>query len=139
MAEIGDLIFDGQCGFCTRAVLQLQRLDRKGRIQVHPFQHDGVLAEFGLSAEQTRQAVWFFASSRRLAGAAAVNAALDAALGTRVFLPVYRIPGIRHLQEWVYRWIATHRYRLRGVTPWCVTHPQDCELAVAGASCRIGS
>lgn len=134
-----DLVFDGQCGFCTRAVYALQRLDRHHRLRFHPFQRAGVRERFGLSFEEAHQAVWSFGPGPRQAGAAAVNASLDAALGVRMFSAVYRVPGLRQVQDHGYRWIADHRYRLRGVTPWCVSHPEDCGLAVAGAGCGWGA
>ena len=59
-------------------------------------------------------------------GAEGVNAAISAALGTRLPLMIYRIPGIRQLQELVYRWVANHRYRFRGTTPYCESHPVAC-------------
>lgn len=79
-----DLIFDGQCGFCTRSVQWLRRLDRHGRIRLHPLQDDAVLARFELTEEQARGAVWVIdAEGRRLQGAEAVAAAVDAALFPR--------------------------------------------------------
>ena len=59
-------------------------------------------------------------------GAEALNAALSAALGTRLPLLIYRIPGIRFVQNTVYRWVANHRYRFPGATPYCESHPVAC-------------
>jgi predicted DCC family thiol-disulfide oxidoreductase YuxK len=39
---------------------------------------------------------------------------------------IYRIPRIRGLQEAVYRWVADHRYRFPGTTPYCESHPVAC-------------
>ena len=55
-----------------------------------------------------------------------MNAALSTALGTRLPLRIYRLPGIGAVQEAVYRWVAAHRYRLRGVTPLCESAPAEC-------------
>jgi len=131
-AAVLDIVFDGRCGFCTRAAARLRRRDRHGRLRFHPFQRAGVLERFGLSDEQARGAAWAFERGERpepgpaLRGAAAVNRALDVALGTRVFTAVYRLPGIRRLEDRGYRWVADHRGRLRGATPWCEAHPDDC-------------
>lgn len=135
-----DLVFDGECGFCTRAAAWLARRDRRGRIRLHPYQRPGVLERFGLSAAEAEQAAWAFVAApdrggadtngedaaAGLRGAAAVSLALDAAYGTRIFRRVYGLPLIRQMQDRAYRWVAEHRHRLRGVTPWCTAHPEDC-------------
>ena len=54
------------------------------------------------------------------------TAALSVALGTRLPLRIYRVPGIRFIQNAVYRWIADHRYRFPGTTPYCESHPVGC-------------
>ena len=34
--------------------------------------------------------------------------------------------GVRFIQDAVYRWIANHRYRFPGTTPYCESHPVAC-------------
>ena len=51
---------------------------------------------------------------------------VSVALGTRLPLLIYRIPGIRLVQNTVYRWVADHRYRFPGKTPYCESHPVAC-------------
>jgi predicted DCC family thiol-disulfide oxidoreductase YuxK len=81
----------------------------------------------GVPADRLSESAWWLDSSGVVfAGAKAVNAALSAALGTPVPLWVYRIPGIGAVQNLVYRWVATHRYRFRGVTPLCEAEPARC-------------
>ena len=119
------LVFDGYCGFCTRTVGWLDRLDRRHRLAALPYQAGEVLARYGLTAQECDQAAWAItADGRRYRGAGAINAAVAAALGTRLPLLVYRTPGIRHLQEAVYTWVSRNRRRFRGVTPWCEANPQ---------------
>lgn len=132
-----DLIFDGQCGFCTRAVGWIKRLDKHDRIRIHPFQRSGVKQRFELSESETQSAAWAFSRGRRVSGAGSINLALDAALGTGLFSAVYRVRAVRWLQDRAYMWIASHRYLLRGVTPWCSARPEDCDLAVEGATCSL--
>lgn len=123
----GVLFFDGKCGMCTRARNRLVRLDRTGRVQTEPLQRPGAAERVGVDAERLSQAAWWLDSSGAVySGAKAVNAALSAALGTRLPLLVYSLPGIGCGQERVYRWIAENRYRFRGVTPWCESAPQQC-------------
>lgn len=69
---------------------------------------------------------WLDDSGEVYGGAEAINAALSAALGTRLPLLIYRVPGMRAVQEAVYRWVADHRYRFHGTTPYCESHPVAC-------------
>jgi predicted DCC family thiol-disulfide oxidoreductase YuxK len=69
---------------------------------------------------------WLDASGAVYTGAEAWAAAWSVALGTRLPLRFYRIPGIRFIQNAVYRWVANHRYRFRGTTPYCESHPVAC-------------
>jgi len=124
---VGTLIFDGDCGFCTRSRDLLARLDRRGRLRTLPYQRAGVAEAAGVSREDLSRAVfWDGGPGRRYWGAEAVNAALSAALGTGLPLRLYRLPGVRRLQDRVYRWVADNRHRLPGVTPWCTSHPESC-------------
>lgn len=142
-----DLVFDGKCGLCTRIALWLQRVDRRGRVEIHPLQRPGVLGRFGLTEQEALGAAWAFrrpvvtgAPVRSTAphrGAAAVNLTLDAVFGTCLFSTIYRLPGIWWLQDRGYQWIADHRYMLKGVTPWCAQHPEDCPGADGPMSCTI--
>jgi predicted DCC family thiol-disulfide oxidoreductase YuxK len=123
----GTLIFDGNCGFCTRSRNFLVRLDRKRRIRTVPYQRQGTAEAAGVSLERLATEVCFVDAAGTPAwGAAAVNAALGTALGIRLPTTVYRLPGIRGLQDRLYRWVSANRHRLPGTTPWCEDHPADC-------------
>lgn len=118
----GLVVFDGNCGVCTRSVRLLKRLDRRSRLTYAPFQDSGVLATASVTEEQAASQVWFREDSKLTGGAEAVSRMLDVALGIHFFGIVHHIPGIKQLQNWVYRWVAANRYRLPGMTPWCQTH-----------------
>jgi predicted DCC family thiol-disulfide oxidoreductase YuxK len=123
----GTLFFDGNCGMCTRAVYAIARLDRTGGLRTEPLQGEGVAER--LHVPETRlldAARWLDASGDVYDSAEAMNAALSAALGTRLPLLVYRLPGIRWVQDAVYRYVAGHRYRFPGTTPHCESHPVAC-------------
>jgi predicted DCC family thiol-disulfide oxidoreductase YuxK len=123
----GVLYFDGGCGMCTRARNLLVRLDRTGEVQTRPFQEPTAAERLGITSSRMVESAWWLDSSGAVyGGAEAVNAALSAALGTRLPLFVYRVPAIGALQELVYRWVATHRYRFPGTTPYCESHPIAC-------------
>jgi predicted DCC family thiol-disulfide oxidoreductase YuxK len=123
----GTLIFDGNCGFCTRSRNLLARLDRHDRVSTVPFQRQGVAERAGVSRDELAAAVyWLDENGARYSGAHAANAALSAAVGTSLPLRVYRMPGMRQLQDAVYRWVAANRHRLPGTRPWCQSHPHGC-------------
>jgi predicted DCC family thiol-disulfide oxidoreductase YuxK len=123
----GVLFFDGFCGMCTRARNFLARHDRTGELRSEPLQSPGAAERLGIPDSRLFQNSWWLDDSGAVyGGAESVNAALSVALGSRLPLMIYRIPGIRQLQESVYRWVANHRYRFRGTTPYCESHPVAC-------------
>ena len=124
-AAAGRLVFDGQCGFCTRCVGWLRAIDRHGRIDVQPYQAPGVPASIGATAEQCQDAVqWRGPDGVRRSGAEAVNAVLSTVIGTGAPSALYRATS--GVQERAYRWVADHRGRFPGMTPHCQTHPTEC-------------
>ena len=123
----GVLFFDGACGMCTRSRDFLVKLDRTGDLQTEPLQCAGTAERLGVSPEALMERIWWLDSSGQVyGGAEAANAAVSAALGTRFPLLVYRIPRMRSVQEAIYRWVADHRYRFPGTTPYCESHPVAC-------------
>ncbi|MET0899458.1 MAG: DCC1-like thiol-disulfide oxidoreductase family protein [Mycobacterium sp.] len=123
----GTLFFDGGCGMCTRARNRLVKFDRTGNLHTEPYQQSGTAQRLGVPAARLPESVWWLDDTGEVfAAAEAVNAALSAALGTRVPLHIYRVPGMRTLQETVYRWVADHRYRFPGTTPYCESQPAAC-------------
>jgi predicted DCC family thiol-disulfide oxidoreductase YuxK len=123
----GILAFDGRCGMCTRAVNRIARWNRTGWLQIEPFQTPEIADRLQVPDDRLYESAWWLDSSGQVfAGAHAMNAALSAALGTRLPLLIYRLPGVGWLQNVIYRWIATHRYHFRGVTPLCEAQPERC-------------
>jgi predicted DCC family thiol-disulfide oxidoreductase YuxK len=122
------LIFDGDCGFCTRSRDFLAKIDHEDRITLLPLQAPNAWELTGRSREQLKESLyWIGADGTRASGAEAVNAALSVAIDNPLPADVYRmIPGMRALQEHIYRWVAAHRATLPGRTPWCSEHPEDC-------------
>ena len=123
----GTLFFDGACGMCTRSRDLLLRMDRTGNVQTEPLQSPGAAGRLGIAPASLLESVrWLDSSGSVYSGAEAANAALSAAIGNRIPLAVYRIPGMRFIEEGIYRWVATHRYRFPGTTPYCESHPNAC-------------
>jgi predicted DCC family thiol-disulfide oxidoreductase YuxK len=90
-------------------------------------QSPGMADRLGVTDDRMLESAWWLDSSGAIfAGAYAMNVALAAALGTRLPLWIYRIPGVGAAQNVIYRWVATHRYRFRGATPLCEAEPERC-------------
>lgn len=112
---------------CTRVCNRLVGLNRTGGLRIEPFQAPGMADRLGLLAERLPESAWWLDSSGAVfAGAKAINAALCAALGSPLPLWIYRLPGVGAAQDAIYRWVAAHRYRFRGVTPLCEAEPARC-------------
>ena len=123
----GILFFDGNCGMCTRSKELLMRFNRTGQLHTEPLQSPGAAERLGIAASQLLESVrWLDESGGVYSGAEAANAALSSAIGTRLPLLIYRIRGVRSLQEAVYHCVASHRYRFPRTTPYCQSHPASC-------------
>ena len=126
-APTGTLFFDGACGMCTRSRDLLLKFNRTGNVTTQTLQSPGTAERLGITPGGLLESVrWLDSSGAVYSGAEAANAALSAAVGTRIPLAIYRIPGVRSLEEAVYRWVAANRYRFPGTTPYCESHPTAC-------------
>ena len=71
------LVFDGDCGACTRSVRVIKTFDRERRIATVPYQMPGVPASAGLTVEACKAAAWAVTPEGLCyRGAGAVNLAL---------------------------------------------------------------
>jgi predicted DCC family thiol-disulfide oxidoreductase YuxK len=105
----------------------VQALDRNRRVTVVPFQKAGVPAAQGLSVAQCESSAWAITpDQQRYPGAMAVNLVLAIALGTRLPLWIYAVPGIRQFQDSAYAWVVRNRSHLPGDTPYCEQYPEAC-------------
>jgi predicted DCC family thiol-disulfide oxidoreductase YuxK len=105
----------------------VKRLNVSNRIAVLPWQTPGLLARVGLTPQQAMDSAWFVHADRRtVAAAKAINESL-AALHW-VFKPLawlYKLPGIKQLEDALYKWVAANRYRLPGSTAACAVPPKS--------------
>ena len=123
----GILFFDGACGMCTRSEELLLRLNRTGDLRTEPLQSPGAAERLGIPPSRLLESVrWLDSSGAGYSGAEAANAAVSSAIGTKIPLLVYRTPGVRFVEDAIYRWVAAHRYRFPGTTPYCHSHPTAC-------------
>lgn len=91
------------------------------KIAITPW-HDvpELLEQHNLSLEDVLTQVWFLTPDEQVwGGAAAVNQCFRYIWWARPLAVLYRIPGLRHLQDWLYRWIADHRHLMPGSTATC--------------------
>lgn len=121
------VVFDGDCGFCTRAVEWAQR---RSPIAAVPWQRADLNA-LGITSEQAQAAVWYADAGRRASGADACAAILQRSplVGWRFTGYVLALPGVRSLARLGYRIVAANRHRLPGGTPACA--PENQELPAA--------
>ncbi|NHN55569.1 DUF393 domain-containing protein [Calidifontibacter sp. DB0510] len=114
------LIFDGDCGFCTRTARFADRFVSAGRYQVAAWQELDLPA-FGLTPQECTEAAQFVDDQGRVsAGHRAIAAGLTH--GRAVWRPLGHLivtPGIEALSARAYAWVAAHRYQLPGGTPQC--------------------
>jgi predicted DCC family thiol-disulfide oxidoreductase YuxK len=117
------LVFDGDCGFCTRSVDLMPKSIRR-RTTVVPYQRAD-LAALGLTAEQCAEAVqWVSDDGSHASGhAAAARALQQGSLLWRILGTVLLIPPLSWLAAGIYRLVANNRMRLPGGTPACALPP----------------
>ncbi|WP_019855451.1 thiol-disulfide oxidoreductase DCC family protein [Actinopolyspora mortivallis] len=118
------LVYDGDCGFCTRSVRVVDRLPV--RVNAVPWQ-EADLARLGVTERRVRHEVVLVEpfSGRVHGGAAAVAALLRHCRGPlRLLGGLLALPGVATVVEWVYRVVADNRHRLPGETPACRLPPE---------------
>jgi predicted DCC family thiol-disulfide oxidoreductase YuxK len=113
------LIFDGDCGFCTRCVLW-------GTANLSAFPNPVAFqalnpGDFGLSQAEVRKAVWLISGSTVLSGARAVAWILKGqkAIGWRLLGGFIDWRPIRPFSQLGYRLVAINRHRLPGASTEC--------------------
>lgn len=112
------LIYDGDCGFCTRSVRLAERLPV--RISIAPWQEVD-LAAFRTTQSRAEHEVLFVDPDGRLSGGSRAVAELlkHCAMPWRLLGYAMSAPVARTLADWLYRWVAANRHRLPGSTPAC--------------------
>ena len=137
--EVGPLlVFDGDCGFCTRSARWIQRKLPDG-VRVEPGQALD-LDELGLTVDDVTGAAWWLSPDRPrpARGHEAIGRALAAAGGAwgAVGRLIVRRPG-SWLARPVYAVIARNRHRMPGGIPACQTTAQ--ETATRASDCQAAA
>ena len=126
------LVYDADCGFCTRSALVTRRwVDGRGRYDVRPWQELD-LAALGLTAERCDEAAQFVTADGDIrSGHEAIAAALThGAPGWRPLGHALLTPGIRTVAARTYAWVAEHRHQLPGGTAECARPEADSNPTV---------
>ncbi len=117
------LVYDGDCGFCTRSVEMALRM--KVACQAVPWQQADLDA-LGLTEEQVTEKLWWVEpDGTKLSGHRAVAAALRRA--TPVLRPVGALldtPVLAPVAAAGYDLVARNRHRLPGGTATCAIDPE---------------
>ena len=109
------VIYDGDCGICTRLVSRLHNLDKSGRLEILPSQAAGVRQRFPWIPPQAYdESIQLVRSAdgETWQGAAAVERIIDALRGGWAVSWIFSIPFMRPIAERLYRWFADHRGEL---------------------------
>jgi predicted DCC family thiol-disulfide oxidoreductase YuxK len=106
------VLYDADCGICSRSASLLRRLDRAGRLHLMPLQDAGEIAdappvEALLDAIHVRDADGRWSA----AGTAAIRIAAEVPL-LRSLAVAARFAPIRVLVEWTYMRVAANRHRI---------------------------
>jgi len=120
-AERWTVVYDGDCGFCTRSVSWLARWDRRGLLRFVRSQDAAALAALPPMAPAALAAAMHLVTpaGEVFAGAAGAPHILRLVPGGRALAALFRLPGVPALADRVYRLVARHRHRLPGATDRC--------------------
>lgn len=112
------LVYDGDCGFCTRCVRVVERIHANADIVAWQFAD---LDDLGLTQAEASDAVQWVEPDGTVRGGHEAVAAILMNSGRlwRPFGRVMLLPGVSWLAARVYRLVAHNRHRLPGGTPAC--------------------
>lgn len=120
---VPELIYDGDCGFCTRCARWIEGRWAPGaaRAVAAATRTDGELRAVGLTRVDVEDAAWWIdADGTAHRGERAIAAALGESRGWPRWAgrALTRVP-LRWLAPIAYRTVARHRHRLPGATSAC--------------------
>ena len=118
------LIYDGSCGFCTRAAMWLSRHAADNQIELRTSQEMKAdqFCALGLTQDQAKVSVWWIDENRLVNGHGAISAALKSCRqGWRQLGQLIDTAPSRWIGPLIYRQIARNRHLLPGATSACRT------------------
>lgn len=110
------ILYDGLCRFCTRQSRRLLSLARPGMVEVVNFQETSVLNRFpGISHDACMKAMHLVEPNGRVSKGPEAIVRVIATRPIFRWIPViYYLPGLRQLWNWLYAFVAAHRYQFWG-------------------------
>ena len=117
------LLYDADCGFCTRAAVQVHRLGVRAQVQTI---QDCDLQALGIDADRAMREMPFVDDRGRVTYGhlAWAEALRTGPLPTRLVGDLVASRPLAPLSARVYRWVSEHRTQLPGGTPQCALPPQ---------------
>ena len=104
------LVYDGECGFCSRLARWVERHDHRGRVSARPNQEPGLIESLGLTREQVDRASWAVEKGGRFEGAAGISRVMrELGGGWRVVGSLYLVPPIGWVEDKYYGRVARRR------------------------------
>jgi len=110
------VVYDGQCPFCTRGMERIRRRDRRQCFTLLPSQTPDLLTRFPRLAEHDLSSGLrvILPTGEVRVGADAVFEISRRLPGWRWIAWLYRVPPVKTVARWCYRWTAVNRRRLGG-------------------------
>lgn len=116
LGEKAYMLFDGDCGICTRAAEWVRKLDTKNLLVIEPYQNFSVteLSDFGINPEQCAKKLQVLTPAGKVyQGAFAVNYVGWQYLPWRLLvLVIYLFPPFLLLEIFGYWLVAKNRARI---------------------------
>lgn len=127
------VVYDGACRVCSRLVDLLRRWDRRGELEMVPFQDTSVMARFPwIPPEEYAKAMQLVGpGGRTWQGAAAVEKLLDVLPYGGALGWAFELPLAGALFDRFYRWFARNRYRF-GCGEHCASRPLRVDYGDGG-------
>jgi predicted DCC family thiol-disulfide oxidoreductase YuxK len=123
------VIYDGDCKVCGRMVKWLRKWDRNQELDIVPSQKPGVRERFPwIPARSYVESVQLVRTSdgKTWQAAAALEELTRVLPKGRLISWLFKIPLVRPIADWFYRWFARNRYRF-GCGDHCAVRPADLD------------
>lgn len=115
------LIYDGDCGFCTRVAKFGERHKKRDYESLSWQSIESELKDYGLTQSDVMQRVYWVDDNQQVYGGASAlfQASKNLRFPFQLFSLLSFIPGVSFIAEPIYRFVAKNRYRLPESTDSC--------------------